>query len=113
MSTGCTDNLALQQGVSAGYSWPIVDANEKPVDLQGWTARCQVRQIERNGDILLAELSASVVASNVVVQWAAVESMNWLWRTGFCDVLLIDPDNTPRLVVWSGGVKVIPVISRG
>ena len=40
------DPLILQQGISSGYAWPIVDADNQPADLTGWGARCPIRPHE-------------------------------------------------------------------
>ena len=59
--------LTLRQGVDGGFVWPIADAAGAPAVLAGCTARCQVRVREDPDAMLLAELSASVVGSTVVV----------------------------------------------
>ena len=84
--------LILRQGVASGFVWPITDAAGAPADLTGYTARCQVRVREDPDAMLLAELTASVVGSTVVVQWTADESLLWDWPSGYSDVLLVDAD---------------------
>lgn len=104
-------NLVLQQGITTGYAWPIVDAAGQPADLTGWTAACQVREREAPTATLLATLTATIEASTVIVRWTAEESLAWTWRLGWSDVLLIDPDGTPRVVVWQGSALVDKVVT--
>jgi len=104
-------DLIAQQGIATGYSWPIVDADGQPADLTGWTAACQVRQQESPTSTLLAALAATLDGSSVVVSWTAAESLTWTWTDGWSDVLLIDPDGVPRLVVWQGRMVVDRVVT--
>lgn len=106
-------DLTIQQGITTGYSWPIVDADGQPADITGWTAQCQVRQFEAHTSSLLASLTATVEESTVVVRWTAEESLAWDWDKGWSDVLLIDPDGEPRLIVWQGRLVLDKVVTHG
>jgi len=105
--------LTLRQGVASGLVWPITDAAGAPADLTGYTARCQVRVREDPDAELLAELTASVVGSTVVVQWTAEESLLWDWTSGYSDVLLIAPDGTPRQYIWQGILRLDKAVTHG
>lgn len=105
--------LTLRQGVASGLVWPITDAAGAPADLTGYTARCHVRVREDPDARLLAELTASVVGSTVVVQWTAEESLLWDWPSGYSDVLLIDDTGTPRQYIWSGIARVDKAVTHG
>jgi len=105
--------LILRQGVDGGFVWPIADAAGAPADLTGCTARCQVRVREDPAATLLAELTASVVGSTVVVQWTAEESLLWDWTSGYSDVLLIAPDGTPRQYIWQGILRLDKAVTHG
>ncbi len=116
-------NLTLTQGITGGYSWPIVTQTGDPADLTGYTARCQVRESEHPAAGLLAELTADavtvrvedvVVRSAVTVTWTDIESRTWDWSYGYMDVILRDADGDGRVIVWQGTVAVdLAVTERG
>lgn len=105
------DSITIQQGVTSGLTWPITNPDGTPATLTGYTARAQVRASEREDSALYATLSTSVVGSNVVVQWTDQATRAWTWRTGWADVLLIDPSGDGRLVVWQGQVTIDKVVT--
>lgn len=98
--------LSLRQGVDTGYVWSLVDANGDPADLDGYTAKCQVRQYEAPDATLLTELDAFIDDDKVGIRWTAADSLDWDWARGYSDVLLIDPDGIERQYVWQGMVTV-------
>lgn len=97
--------LVLRQGVPSGWVLPILDSNGDPADLSGYTAKCQVRSREVFSAPLLAELTATVVGSTVVVQWTAEQSLLWDWTSGYSDILLLDSQGVARQYLWQGMVR--------
>lgn len=116
-------NLTLTQGVTSGYLWPIVTPTGDPADLDGYSARCQVRESEHPTSTLLTELTAravtirvegAIVRSYVAVTWTDTESREWAWTLGHMDVILRDADGDGRVIVWQGTVAVdLAVTERG
>ena len=104
--------LQLAQGIDAGYSWPIVTAEGDAADLPGYSVKCQVRRGESPPSTLLADLTASIPDSNVVVSWTAEESLAWTWDAGFSDVLLISPEERPVQFIWAGKVTVNKAVTH-
>lgn len=105
--------LTLQQGIDSGYSWPIVDDAGDPATLTGYSAKCQVRKQDRPTADLLAELTATIDGSNVVVTWTAEESLLWTWDQGQYDVILINGSDRPMQVVAQGTAVVDRVVTNG
>jgi hypothetical protein len=104
--------LKLKQGIDSGYRWPITDANKQPVDLTGYTAKCQVRSENDFVSTILAEMDTAVHDSGVDVIWTAVQSFAWNFQKGFFDVVLIDPAGKPVQIVAEGEVFVNRVVTH-
>ena len=105
-------DLILQQGIDAGYAWPILDGDQ-PADLTGWTVLAQVRTREEPSAPLLWEFTTSITPGQVAITWTAEESLTWAWAAGFADVVLVTPEGRPVQVVWAGAVRVDRVVSHG
>ena len=80
------DDLLIPQGTTWGYRWPIVDADQSPIDVTGWSVLAQVRE-SVGSDVVLYEWS--LAHSNVVLGPDGVTllvtpavSSAWTWRSG-------------------------------
>ena len=103
--------LTLTQGITTGYFWPIVDGSGSAVNLTGWTAKCQIRSDDDHNATLLAELDCTVGEGGVSVSWSVEDSLDWTFKNGFFDVILIDPDGVARQIVVEGMVVVNRVVT--
>lgn len=106
------DSITIQQGVKGGRTWPITNPDGSPATLTGFSARAQIRKSETQDSTLLATLSASIVGSDVIVQWDDLETRAWFWsQPGWGDVILFDADGDGVLVVWQGQVILDKVVT--
>ena len=104
--------LTLTQGISSGYFWPVVDSNGDTADLTGWTAACQVRSKEDHASTLLTTLNVTNGDGGFAIQWTAEESLLWDFKSGYFDVVLIDPDGEPKQILVEGMVVVNKVVTN-
>lgn len=106
--------LVIKQGESWGESFPVLDATGRPVTVDGWTARGQIRRTA--DDPLLHEWSATfsnlvVSGTTVAISLPLATTRAWTWRKANYDLELTDPaGNTYRLA--EGPVRVIPEITH-
>jgi len=87
-------DLAINQGETWAITFPVIDGNNQPLTVTGWTARAQVRRA--TDEPVLYEWSATfgniiVSGTTVILQVAAAVSSAWTWTNGHYDLELVDP----------------------
>lgn len=108
------DPLIWQQGIDFAAHIPIVDADGDPADLTGYTAACQVRKLRDHTSELLGEMVAYCAGGDIVITQTAEISRGWTWKSGYFDVILIDPSGRPVEVIADEGpgqITLRPVIT--
>ena len=94
--------VTITQGLSGGFVWPVLNPDNTPADLTGYTARAQVRAYRDVAAPLYAELTATVAAGEVRLTWTDEQTREWLWNRGHVDVVLRDALGAGRERVLSG-----------
>jgi len=86
-------DLFINQGATWAVTFPVIDDNQQPLIVTGWTAMAQVRP--KPDEPVLYEWSAAnsnivVSGSSVTLQVAAAVSSAWAWTDAHYDLELID-----------------------
>lgn len=104
------EHLKIKQGADFARAWPITDQDTgEPMDLQGATAKAQVR---RDG-VLLADLAPTINADahQIEINVTADASAAWTWTFGLFDLFLTTSDGATYAIV-EGNVELIPAVSH-
>ena len=105
--------LVFYQGITVGYRFPLTQPNGLPAETEGWSAKCQIRSAEDYHSKLLFEPTCFIdEESGIVVQYTAAESLEWKFKEGFYDIVLIDPEGVPRQIVDQGKIRVDKVVTN-
>lgn len=117
-------DLHIEQGADwPGIGFPILDANNEPVDLGGCTALGQIRKLPRDPTALFSWSTIPMFGQGLVVFVDNLVTISvlgdasalWTFATARYDLKLTNP-NAPvgqRLIrVASGAVYVSPQVSR-
>lgn len=109
------DDLTIIQGSTWGISWPVVDDDDQPLDLTGWSVRAQVRPRTDSGTVLwewsTAANSASVSGAAVTLRLTAAQSSAFTFSRAVYDIELTDGDGNVYRVA-QGHVEVSPEVTR-
>lgn len=104
-------NLSIVQGQDGdGVLFPVIDGNNTPVDMTGWTGQAQVRETYESE--LVDSLVVSCSDTGVLVTWAGGQTSAWPPFTwGVWDLEVTSPlGETTRLV--EGKVYLSPEVTR-
>lgn len=87
----------LEAGERAEISFPVVDADDVPVDVEGWTVDAKIRT--RPGGTVLYTFPADYVSIDssglVTVTIPAPVSAAWVFTNGWYRVVITDPNSSP------------------
>lgn len=111
-------DLVIEQGTTWGIGFPLLDANDQPVDLTGWSVRVQARPKADSGTVLFEWASDGSGAGQAVLSNGRVtlyvqpeQSSAWTWRKGHWQLELTTPDG--QIIRPVGGrVRVDPEVTR-
>ena len=103
-------DLAIEQGSTFRRSIPVLNDAGTPINLDGWTARGQIRITYRD-PMPAYQLDLTCSGTNVELVVPAEDSSGWQWRHGVYDVELIDVDGVPTRLM-QGNVTVSPEVTR-
>lgn len=107
------DNLAIQQGDDRPFTWDLTSAQGDPVDLTGYSARAQVRDMS-NSSAILHEWSTEngrAQLANSTVALLVDDSDSWTWDHGRYDLRVADSNGNTE-VIARGTVVVTAGITR-
>lgn len=107
------DDLRIYAGDDRPITWPVTDRDGHAANLEGYTARAQVRSAPES-TFVLHEWSttngrAEIVGSSVTLH--VDDSEGWSWTRGVYDLHLIDASNRHEVIAW-GRVTVLPGVTR-
>jgi hypothetical protein len=103
-------NLIIWQGSKYIRQFPVLDDDGDPINVDGWTARAQIRAYARSASALYT-LAPVCSGTTVTITIPAADSSLWTWRTGLWDLELLAPVGDPEPLV-NGHVVVHPEITR-
>jgi hypothetical protein len=92
---------------------PVLDDDEQPVDVTGWTAKAQVRRSER--EPVLHEWTGSTiecVGTEVVLHVFAAQTSAWSWDNALVSVEIYAPITGAPRVIAQGPIHALPEITR-
>ncbi|MGL5910929.1 MAG: hypothetical protein ACRCZP_13055 [Phycicoccus sp.] len=103
------------KGETFSIEMPVLDANDTPVLVGGWSVRAQVRRSER--DPVVHEWSTALgnaAASGTTVTLAVVGAVTttWAWSDGLLSIEVTEPASGPTHVIALGRVRALPEITR-
>lgn len=107
-----SDELEIHQGVTQGHAIEMLNLDETPADLTGWTVKCQVREREDSNSLLLHEFSTFTRDNYAGIKWTAEETMKWSWPFGFADIVLVNPAGVPVQIIWQGIITIDKVVTK-
>jgi hypothetical protein len=107
------DDIVIHQGDDRPLTWTLTDAEGQPVNLDGYSARAQVRTKPHAGTVLhewsTQDGNAALAESSITLKVA--DSETWDWRGGVYDIHLTDPMGQTEVVV-RGTVAIMPAVTR-
>lgn len=108
------DVLVIQQGDDRPITWTLADEAGDPINLDGYTARGQVR---RRADATAVLHEWSTAAGTAVLTESSVtlkvdDSESWTWRTGVFDLHMTDPSGRTEVVLPPRPVVLTPTVTR-
>lgn len=104
------EDLTIEQGVTWSTGWNVLYGNSvetlAPIDAS-WSAKAEIRTKQDKASELLYEFPADVDAEgNVVIGVAFADSEVWAWLQAYYDVEVTNNDQSVRLRVAMGKVKI-------
>lgn len=93
---------------------PVLDANNNPVTVTGWTAKAQVRRSA--GEPVLYEWSAAssnitCSGTNVTLAVTAAATAAWTWTDAQIQVVVTDLSSQPHCIA-AGAIHALPDITQ-
>jgi hypothetical protein len=103
------------KGESFDIRLPVLDADDVPVDVTGWTAKAQVRRSEHES--VLHEWSATagnatVAATTVTLHVDGAATTEWGWTNAQVSVEIYAPVTNKPHVIAQGVIRALPEITR-
>lgn len=102
-------NLVIDQGSTFASSIDILDENDEPVNLTGYSARGQIRKHYSSSNSV--SFTTTVSNGSVVISLTANQTTNMVSGRYVYDIELVDPANTV-LRILEGIVTVTPEVTR-
>lgn len=92
---------------------PVLDEDDVPVELTGYTAKAQVRRSERE-DVLYEWSGAKIecVGTEVVLHVLAADTSAWAWTDALVSVETYAPITSAPRVIAQGPIHALPEITR-
>jgi hypothetical protein len=109
--------LVIYQGDDEPITWELASrASGAPVDLSGYSAIAQVREVPDFDSPVLHEWSttagnAELSTQDSTVSLKVTDSEDWTWRRGYFDLHVIDFAGRSK-IVDRGPVVVVPGVTR-
>lgn len=84
-------DFQIIQGTDGGVAWPILNLDNTPFDLTGYTVRAKIKTLP---GVLLVTFgsnlgNALIVGNQVILTWTSAETSNWNWNLGIYDIEII------------------------
>ena len=84
-------DFQIKQGTDGGVVWSILNGDNSPFDLDGYSIRAQIRSTTGN---LLFEFSSEignvlVAANSITLVWTHTQTTGWRWEEGVFDVEIV------------------------
>lgn len=105
-----TYNLIIWQGARYVRAFPVFDDDEQAVNVDGWSARGQIRSHAASPTVLHT-FDPTCAGTTVTIAIPAAASSAWTFRTGVWDLELVPPVGDPEHLV-TGLVVVHPEVTR-
>jgi hypothetical protein len=107
------DPLVVAQGDDRAFSWALLDADGEPINLQGFTAKAQVRAHPRSAEVLheWSTANGKAVLGGGALTLKVNDSETWDWDRGVYDIHLTDGDGNTE-VLARGSIVVVPAVTR-
>lgn len=103
------------KGESFDIRLPVLDADGDPVDVDGWTAKAQVRHSEREPVLhewSTTEANIACVGTAVVLSVLAAQTSPWEWTSALVSVEIYEPVTSKPRVIAEGVIRALPEITR-
>ena len=92
---------------------PVLDKDDALIDVDGWTAKAQVRRSEH--EAVLHEWTGSTIeciGTDVVLHVLAAQTSLWTWASALVSIEVYEPiTNKPR-VIAQGVIRALPEITK-
>jgi hypothetical protein len=101
-------DIEIDQGSDYGEAFPILDDNNQPVTVAGWSARCQFRKTPTSpiprlsfdtNQLQVEGFGLEISGDEVILRIPGSASALWAWTEGHYAIELVDPLGAPRRIV--------------
>ena len=94
---------------------PVLDDNDNPAELDGWSAKAQVRRSER--EPLLHEWSSdastiTVQATSLLIHVDGATTSAWPWTDALMSIEVREPAGGPTHTIAQGPIRALPEITQ-
>lgn len=107
-----SSNLEIQQGIDSEIFWDITNEDGTPADLAGFSAQMEVRRSMDPTSELYYTFHPTCEGSSVILRIDSEETYLFTWVRGKSTLVILDPDDQPIDIVWSGQVVLKKIATR-
>lgn len=117
VARAATVNLVIEQGADFSHIVGLTDADGVALDLTGYDARMQIRQLVGSEDPLveLTVGNGGIVLNELVGQLtltiSSTDTTAMTWRSGVYDLEIVDPDDIVTRIM-QGSATLSPEVTR-
>lgn len=103
--------MVIDQGADYRLTIPVLDSEDNPSSVVGWTAQGQIRH-STSDDVVLHEFDLEVETTSVALRIPADSSSTWTFRNARYDIEIVSPDGGTTSRLLDGQVLVRPEVTR-